>query len=480
MTVADAAMTLPASMYRDPAVYERERAAVFGREWLVFARGRAARGSGRVRCRCDRGLSARDRRRSRRCAARLPQRVPPSGRDRWSTTARAAPSVRVPVPRVVVRHDGPAALNARDFDAAGHDTIDPDEFSLFPVRVERWRNLVFVNLDADAAARLARRPHRLLRRGRAVPDRVVPLRRRARARPRLQLEDLRRQLPRGVPHPVRAPGAESRDRCPALLGRRRRPLLPPLGTDARRRGRTPGGGCSAGRTSLSTCIRDAMVVERDPADRSALDADRRTTTSSPTSTIRPTTTSRASPRRWSRRTARSSKAVQRNLDAGVYERGRLSPRHESRRRAVPAARARLARTERPANLSRRRRDGASTAGGARCRSTLPERSKQRHGENFSLHEQYLNPQLARVLKTLGFDRYYVRGEGCYLYDDRGEKYLDFLAGFGVFALGRSHPGDQGGAAPGDRPRSPQHGADGLRAASRPPRRAAPRRAPTRE
>jgi acetylornithine/succinyldiaminopimelate/putrescine aminotransferase len=63
----------------------------------------------------------------------------------------------------------------------------------------------------------------------------------------------------------------------------------------------------------------------------------------------------------------------------------------------------------------------------------------RHGDNFALHEQYLNPQLARVLKTLGFDRYYVRGEGCYLYDDRGEKYLDFLAGFGVFALGRSHP-----------------------------------------
>lgn len=65
--------------------------------------------------------------------------------------------------------------------------------------------------------------------------------------------------------------------------------------------------------------------------------------------------------------------------------------------------------------------------------------EERHGENFALHHDYLNPQLARVLKTLGFDRYYVRGEGCYLYDDRGEKYLDFLAGFGVYALGRSHP-----------------------------------------
>jgi len=63
----------------------------------------------------------------------------------------------------------------------------------------------------------------------------------------------------------------------------------------------------------------------------------------------------------------------------------------------------------------------------------------RRGENFRLHSEYLNPQLAKVLKTLGFDRFYERGEGCYLYDRAGERYLDFLSGFGVFALGRSHP-----------------------------------------
>ncbi|MGH8987328.1 MAG: aspartate aminotransferase family protein [Acidimicrobiales bacterium] len=65
--------------------------------------------------------------------------------------------------------------------------------------------------------------------------------------------------------------------------------------------------------------------------------------------------------------------------------------------------------------------------------------QKRHGENFTLHNEYLNPQIARVLKTLGFDRFYVRGEGCYLYDDQGERYLDLLAGFGVYALGRAHP-----------------------------------------
>lgn len=65
--------------------------------------------------------------------------------------------------------------------------------------------------------------------------------------------------------------------------------------------------------------------------------------------------------------------------------------------------------------------------------------EQRRGENFQLHADLLNPQLGRVLKTIGFDRFYQRGEGCYLYDDRGEKYLDLLSGFGVYALGRSHP-----------------------------------------
>ena len=70
---------------------------------------------------------------------------------------------------------------------------------------------------------------------------------------------------------------------------------------------------------------------------------------------------------------------------------------------------------------------------------LSEILAERDGENFQLQSKYMNPQLAKVVKTLGFDRFYVRGEGCYLYDDEGAKYLDLLSGFGVFALGRSHP-----------------------------------------
>jgi acetylornithine/succinyldiaminopimelate/putrescine aminotransferase len=34
---------------------------------------------------------------------------------------------------------------------------------------------------------------------------------------------------------------------------------------------------------------------------------------------------------------------------------------------------------------------------------------------------------------------FVRGKGCYLYDDRGRTYLDFLGGIAVNALGYPHP-----------------------------------------
>src|SRR5262245_44550257 len=60
-------------------------------------------------------------------------------------------------------------------------------------------------------------------------------------------------------------------------------------------------------------------------------------------------------------------------------------------------------------------------------------------ERYALHTRYLNEQMVRVLKTIGFDRAYRRGKGQYLYDREGLQYLDLLSGWGVFALGRNHP-----------------------------------------
>jgi acetylornithine/succinyldiaminopimelate/putrescine aminotransferase len=61
------------------------------------------------------------------------------------------------------------------------------------------------------------------------------------------------------------------------------------------------------------------------------------------------------------------------------------------------------------------------------------------GRGHELFGTYMNPQLTRVLRTIGFANDYVRAEGPLLFDREGNDYLDMLAGYGVFALGRSHP-----------------------------------------
>src|SRR5262245_8099948 len=64
---------------------------------------------------------------------------------------------------------------------------------------------------------------------------------------------------------------------------------------------------------------------------------------------------------------------------------------------------------------------------------------QREMDRFDLHERHLDQQMVRVLRTIGYDVRFAAGRGQYLYDFRGERYLDLLSGFGVFAIGRNHP-----------------------------------------
>jgi ornithine--oxo-acid transaminase len=75
-------------------------------------------------------------------------------------------------------------------------------------------------------------------------------------------------------------------------------------------------------------------------------------------------------------------------------------------------------------------------------SPIPEISEllaRRTGEEMALNDRYLNPQMGRILRTLGFDRTWVGGDRAYLIDAQGERYLDLISGYGVFALGRNHP-----------------------------------------
>jgi ornithine--oxo-acid transaminase len=72
-------------------------------------------------------------------------------------------------------------------------------------------------------------------------------------------------------------------------------------------------------------------------------------------------------------------------------------------------------------------------------SEIAELLESRGDDAMALNQRYLNPQLGRVVQTLGFDRDWARGEGAHLIDRSGERYLDLLSGYGVFSLGRNHP-----------------------------------------
>jgi len=64
---------------------------------------------------------------------------------------------------------------------------------------------------------------------------------------------------------------------------------------------------------------------------------------------------------------------------------------------------------------------------------------ERVGEEMALNDRYLNPQMGRILCTLGLDKTWVGGDRAHLIDAEGERYLDLVSGYGVFALGRNHP-----------------------------------------
>src|SRR3954471_14195958 len=63
----------------------------------------------------------------------------------------------------------------------------------------------------------------------------------------------------------------------------------------------------------------------------------------------------------------------------------------------------------------------------------------RQAQRRALHNRHLNEQFVRVLKTIGYDVGFQKGQGQYLYDRDGARYLDLLSGFGVFAICRNHP-----------------------------------------
>src|ERR1035437_9248598 len=66
-------------------------------------------------------------------------------------------------------------------------------------------------------------------------------------------------------------------------------------------------------------------------------------------------------------------------------------------------------------------------------SALPPVVDDSAQATMDLERQYLLQNYTRYPLVI------ARGKGCYVYDTAGRRYLDFLSGIGVNALGHAHP-----------------------------------------
>lgn len=56
-----------------------------------------------------------------------------------------------------------------------------------------------------------------------------------------------------------------------------------------------------------------------------------------------------------------------------------------------------------------------------------------------LRQDLLNPTVAKMLRTFHLDKNYVSGQGSYLFDEKGNRYLDFIAQYGAVPFGYNPP-----------------------------------------
>lgn len=55
------------------------------------------------------------------------------------------------------------------------------------------------------------------------------------------------------------------------------------------------------------------------------------------------------------------------------------------------------------------------------------------------YKKHINPSLAKLMKFSGYYAQECRAEGVYVYDEKGNRYLDCAGGYGVFVIGHRHP-----------------------------------------
>jgi len=71
--------------------------------------------------------------------------------------------------------------------------------------------------------------------------------------------------------------------------------------------------------------------------------------------------------------------------------------------------------------------------------TLEEALDSSKKEVIGRYRTYINPGLASILSMVGYDKKFTKAHGVNVFDSEGNKYLDFLGGYGSMNLGHNHP-----------------------------------------
>jgi choline monooxygenase len=143
------APTLPASLYRDPTIFERERKEIFAREWLLFGRSDQLPNPGDfltgtiidypvLLVRQADGTLKGFHNVCRHRAAMLTQQ---------ETGCMTGGVIRCPYHSWTYQLDG-CLSRAPGFGAAKGE-VDPADWSLFPISAAEWRGLVFIRIAME-------------------------------------------------------------------------------------------------------------------------------------------------------------------------------------------------------------------------------------------------------------------------------------------------------------------------------------------
>ena len=142
--VQPAVPTLPASAYRDPTLFERERREIFAREWLLYGRSDQLPNPGDFLAATIIGYPVMVVRPPHGGLSGFHNLSRQSAAMRTQETTGSQPGGMIRCPYHSWTYELNGCLNRAPGFGAAKGEVEPAEWSLFPIAADEWRGLVFI------------------------------------------------------------------------------------------------------------------------------------------------------------------------------------------------------------------------------------------------------------------------------------------------------------------------------------------------